>query len=137
MTDSTKHLVVEMTIGMFFYTVVLGILAVIFRKGLVHAGFAAGPVLTGLICGFAADIVMLVHMAYITDRAAASMDAGYANKSTVIHSMIRRVLFIIVLFVLGSRPQIDAVAMIIGALGLKAGALCQPIVHRTFFSGRE
>ena len=50
--------------------------------------------------------------------------------------LIRRVVFIIVLFVLGSRPQIDAVAMIIGALGLKAGALCQPIVHRTFFSGR-
>ena len=64
------------------------------------------------------------------------MDEGYANKSTVIQSMIRRVVFIIVLFVLGSRPQIDAVAMIIGALGLKAGALCQPIVHRTFFSGR-
>ena len=79
---------------------------------------------------------MLIHMAYITERAADSMDEGYANKSTVIQSMIRRVVFIIVLFVLGSRPQIDAVAMIIGALGLKAGALCQPIVHRTFFSGR-
>ena len=86
--------------------------------------------------GFAADVAMLIHMAYITERAADSMDEGYANKSTVIQSMIRRVVFIIVLFVLGSRPQIDAVAMIIGALGLKAGALCQPIVHRTFFSGR-
>ena len=76
---------------------------------------------------------MLIHMARITERAAASMDESYANKTTVVQSMIRRVIFIIVLFFLGSRPQIDAVAMIIGALGLKAGALLQPITHRTLF----
>ena len=136
MTDNTRHLVVEMSIGMLFYTVVLAVLAVVFKGGMARMGFSAGPVLAGLFCGFAADVAMLIHMAYITERAADSMDEGYANKSTVIQSMIRRVVFIIVLFVLGSRPQIDAVAMIIGALGLKAGALCQPIVHRTFFSGR-
>jgi hypothetical protein len=119
-----------------FYTVVLAVLAVVFKGGMARMGFSTGPVLAGLFCGFAADVAMLIHMAYITERAADSMDEGYANKSTVIQSMIRRVVFIIVLFVLGSRPQIDAVAMIIGALGLKAGALCQPIVHRTFFSGR-
>ena len=133
MTDNTRHLVVEMSIGMLFYTVVLAVLAVVFKGGMVRMGFSTGPVVAG---GFAADVAMLIHMAYITERAADSMDEGYANKSTVIQSMIRRVVFIIVLFVLGSRPQIDAVAMIIGALGLKAGALCQPIVHRTFFSGR-
>ena len=136
MTDNTRHLVVEMSIGMLFYTVVLAVLAVVFKGGMARMGFSTGPVLSGLFCGFAADVAMLIHMAYITERAADSMDEGYANKSTVIQSMIRRVVFIIVLFVLGSRPQIDAVAMIIGALGLKAGALCQPIVHRTFFSGR-
>ena len=136
MTDNTRHLVVEMSIGMLFYTVVLAVLAVVFKGGMAGMGFSTGPVLAGLFCGFAADVAMLIHMAYITERAADSMDEGYANKSTVIQSMIRRVVFIIVLFVLGSRPQIDAVAMIIGALGLKAGALCQPIVHRTFFSGR-
>ena len=136
MTDNTRHLVVEMSIGMLFYTVVLAVLAVVFKGGMARMGFSTGPELAGLFCGFAADVAMLIHMAYITERAADSMDEGYANKSTVIQSMIRRVVFIIVLFVLGSRPQIDAVAMIIGALGLKAGALCQPIVHRTFFSGR-
>ena len=136
MTDNTRHLVLEMSIGMLFYTVVLAVLAVVFRGGMARMGFSTGPVIVGLFCGFAADVAMLIHMAYITERAADSMDEGYANKSTVIQSVIRRVVFIIVLFVLGSRPQIDAVAMIIGALGLKAGALCQPIVHRTFFSGR-
>ncbi len=127
MTKSTKQLVLEMSIGMFLYTLVLGILAAVFHSGLERMGFSLLPVLLGLACGFVADVFMLIHMARITERAAASMDESYANKTTVVQSMIRRVVFIIVLFFLGSRPQIDAVAMIIGALGL------QPITHRTLF----
>ena len=133
MTGSTRHLVLEMSIGMFLYTLILGILAAVFHGGLERMGFSLLPVLSGLLCGFAADVFMLIHMAHITERAAASMDESYANKTTVIQSMIRRVIFIVALFFLGSRPQIDAVAMIIGALGLKAGALLQPITHRTLF----
>lgn len=134
MTDSTKQLVLEMSIGMFLYVAVLGILAAVLRDGLAGMGFALFPVLLGLICGFAADVFMLIHMAQVTERVASSMDEGYANKTTVIQSVIRRVIFIIALFTLGSLPQIDAVAMIIGALGLKAGALFQPMIHKTFFS---
>jgi xanthine/uracil permease len=122
---------------MFLYVLILGILAVVFDAGLEQMGFSRIPVLLGLACGFVADVLMLIHMAHITEQVASSMDEGYANKTTVIQSMIRRVIFIIALFFLGSRPQIDAVAMIIGALGLKAGALLQPIVHRTFFADRQ
>ena len=132
MTDSTRHLVLEMSIGMFLYTLILGILAAVFHGGLERMGFSLLPVLLGLLCGFLADVFMLIHMARITERVAASMDESYANKTTVVQSMIRRVVFIAALFFLGSRPQIDAVAMIIGALGLKAGALLQPIVHKAF-----
>lgn len=137
MSRHLKYLVLEMSVGMFAYVSILGTLAVVFRNGLAGAGFLLGPVLVGLFLGFTADVVMLVHMAAITERAADSRDEGYANKATVIQSAIRRVVFIIALFLLGSRPQIDAVAMIIGALGLKAGALLQPTVHRTFFRGNE
>ena len=115
------------------YVMVLGVLAVIFRNSLAGAGVLLNPVLVGLFLGFLADAAMLAHMAVVTERAAESRDESYANKTTMIQSAIRRVVFIVVLVILGSRPQIDAVAMIIGALGLKAGALLQPIVHRTFF----
>ncbi len=137
MSNHLKHLVLEMSVGMSAYVLILGALAVFFRNGLAGAGFSLGPVLAGLFLGFAADVVMLVHMAVITERAADSRDEGYANRTTVVQSAIRRVVFIIALVILGSRPQIDAVAMIIGALGLKAGALLQPTVHRTFFGGQE
>ncbi len=133
MSSHLKRLVLEMSVGMFAYVLFLGVLAVIFRNSLAGAGVFLNPVLVGLFLGFLADAVMLAHMAVVTERAAESRDESYANKTTMIQSAIRRVVFIVVLVILGSRPQIDAVAMIIGALGLKAGALLQPIVHRTFF----
>ena len=141
MSSHIRHLVLEMSIGMFAYVLILGVFAAIFHNGLEHMGFALGPVLLGLFLGFAADVGMLVHMACVTEKAADSQDEVYANKTTMVQSVIRRVVFIAALFILGSRPQVDAVAMIIGALGLKAGAFLQPAVHRTIFGsgnkGRE
>ena len=141
MSSSLKHLVLEMSVGMFAYVLILGVLAVIFQNGLGSMGFLLGPVLVGLFLGFLADVLMLIHMASVTERAADSQDEVYANKTTMVQSVIRRVVFIAALFILGSRPQVDAVAMIIGALGLKAGAFLQPAVHRTIFGsgnkGRE
>lgn len=133
MSSHLKRLVLEMSVGMFAYVLLLGILAFLFQNGLAGIGFLLKPVLAGLFCGFAADVLMLIHMAFVTEKAADSQNEAYANKMTVIQSVIRRIVFIVILFILGSRPQIDAVAMIIGALGLKAGALLQPLVHRTFF----
>ena len=141
MSNHLRHLVLEMSVGMFAYVLILGVLAIIFQNGLGSMGFLLGPVLVGLFLGFLADVLMLIHMASVTERAADSQDEVYANKTTMVQSVIRRVVFIAALFILGSRPQVDAVAMIIGALGLKAGAFLQPAVHRTIFGsgnkGRE
>ena len=141
MSNHLRHLVLEMSVGMFAYVLILGVLAVIFQNGLGSIGFLLGPVLVGFFLGFLADVLMLIHMASVTERAADSQDEVYANKTTMVQSVIRRVVFIAALFILGSRPQVDAVAMIIGALGLKAGAFLQPAVHRTIFGsgnkGRE
>lgn len=134
MSKETKRLVLEMSVGMLCYVLILGVGAWFLRRSM---GFAMRPVLFGLAAGFASDVIMLVHMAYITERVADSMDPAYAQKTTVIHSMVRKIVFIIVLVFLGTRPQIDAVAMIIGALGLKAGAFLQPVIHRAFSRGAE
>ena len=129
MTKETKNLVLEMSVGMLCYVFILGIGAWCLHY---KAEFAIQPVFLGLAAGFAADVLMLIHMAYITERAIDSMDPAYAQKTTVIHTMVRKIVFIVILLFLGSRPQIDAVAMIIGALGLKAGAFLQPMIHRAF-----
>lgn len=126
MPKNMIRLVLEMSVGMLCYVLLMGFLGWLLHDSL---GFALSPVLLGLAAGFVSDVLMLVHMAYITERVADSMDESYANKTTVIHAMIRKVVFIVVLVILGTRPQINPVAMIFGALGLKAGAFLQPIVH--------
>ena len=136
MTKEIRRLVAEMCVGMFLYVLALGILAVIFRRGLAGMGFVLGPVLVGLLAGFLADVAMLIHMAVVAERATDSRDEAYANRITVVQSVLRKAVFVAVLFFLGSRPQVDAVAMIIGALGLKMGAFLQPAVHR-FISGGD
>lgn len=134
MSKETKSLVLEMSAGMLAYVLILGAGAFLLHRIL---GFEMGPVILGLTAGFLSDVLMLVHMAYITQRAADSMDPGYAQKTTVIHSIVRKIVFIAVLIFLGTRPWVNPVAMIIGALGLKAGALLQPVVHRAFSRGAE
>ncbi len=137
MTKSTKHLIVEMSIGMLVYIAVLAVLAVIFQNTLAGWGFELSPVLVGLVCGFIADVMMLIHMAIIIERVASSKDEGYATKMVAAQAGLRRIVFIVALLVIGTRPQVDIVAMIIGSLGLQAGAMLQPLVHRTFFSNYE
>lgn len=134
MTKETKRLMLEMVVGMLGYELVLAVIAWLF-----HGSFeyAMGPVLLGLAAGFAADVLMLIHMGYLMERVADSMDAAYAQKITTIHSILRKVVFIVVLIFLGTRPGINVVAMIIGALGLKFGALLQPPVHKAFLKGTK
>lgn len=134
MSKETKTLVLEMSVGVLCYELILVVISWLFYLKL---KFLLGPVILGLAAGFLSDIFMLIHMAYITERAADSMDEAYANKTTLIHATIRKVAFIVVLVFLGTRPQINAVAMIIGALGLKAGALLQPVVHKVFSHRRK
>lgn len=126
MSKDIKRLVLEMSAGMLCYVLILGLLAWMFHGML---GIALGPALTGLAAGYLADVAMLIHMAVITERVADSMEEAYANKTTLVHAMVRKVIFIIVLLFLGTRPQINPVAMILGALGLKAGAFLQPLVR--------
>lgn len=129
MSKEIRRLVLEMSVGMACYELILGAAAWFFHKLM---EFAIKPVWLGLLAGFLCDVLMLIHMAYITERTADSMDEGYANKTTVVHAMIRKVIFIAVLLLLAVTTQINEVAMIIGALALKTGAYLQPVVHKIF-----
>ena len=55
MSNHLRHLVLEMSVGMFAYVLILGVLAVIFQNGLGSMGFLLGPVLVGLFLGGRAD----------------------------------------------------------------------------------
>ena len=116
-----------MSAGIIFYNVILVILAVLL---LPKVSYPVGPVIMGLVVGAAGAICMLIHMAVMTERVLDSGSESYANKFTVAQSMLRKLVFVAVLLICWKVLKIDLLAAVIGAMGMKAGAYLQPLVHR-------
>ena len=127
LSKSTKRLLAEMSAGIIFYNVILVILAVLL---LPQVSYPVVQVIMGLVVGAAGAICMLIHMAVMTERVLDSGSESYANKFTVAQSMLRKLVFVAVLLICWKVLKIDLLAAVIGAMGMKAGAYLQPLVHR-------
>lgn len=135
MSRETKRLVAEMSVGAGLFglaaAMIIGIVCWV-------TGRPVWPELLGLLTGVAASIVMLIHMAVITERVIDSRDAGYANRTTLIHAMIRKVVLVVLIVIVWYAPGIDVLTMILGAFALKAGAYLQPQIHKlSIFERKE
>ena len=75
-------------------------------------------------------MMMLVHMAVITERALDSQSENYASKLTVAQNLLRKVMFVAALFFFWRVLKIDLLAAVLGAMGMKAGAYLQPLVRK-------
>ena len=131
----TRRLILEMSVGVILYNVVLSVLAWIFHPKLEQIlqpwyPAEAMPVVLGLMLGAAGAVLMLIHMAVMTERVLESRNEAYANKTTVMHSMIRKLVFVAALIFFWNWFRINLLAMVIGAMGMKAGAYLQPLIHK-------
>ena len=128
-SKETKKLIKEMSVGIVLYNLVLSILGFMLMK---YLDKPVIPVMGGIFFGTVSAIVMIVHMGITTERTIASRNEAYANKNTVLHSLLRKGLYIAALAVAWYYLKFDLLAMIIATMGMKAGAYLQPWVHRTF-----
>lgn len=131
----TRRLILEMSVGVILYNVVLSVLAWIFHPKLEQIlqpwyPAEAMPVVLGLMLGAAGAVLMLIHMAVMTERVLESRNEAYANKTTVMHGMIRKLVFVAALIFFWNWFRINLLAMVIGAMGMKAGAYLQPLIHK-------
>ncbi|MCI8764126.1 MAG: hypothetical protein HFG58_06080 [Lachnospiraceae bacterium] len=129
LSRSTRKLLFEMSVGIVLYNLLLGVLAWVFLPGI---SYPVLPVLGGLLAGAVGAILMLIHMALTTERALESQNESYASRTTIIQSMIRKVVLVAALFCCWRVFRVDLLAMVIGAMGMKAGAYLQPLIHRIF-----
>lgn len=129
LSRSTKRLLVEMSIGIILYNLLLGVLAWVF---LPRTSYPVWPVLWGLLAGAVGAVLMLIHMAVTTERALESQNESYASKTTIVQSLIRKVVLVAALMFCWRVFRVDLLAMVIGAMGMKAGAYLQPLIHRIF-----
>lgn len=129
LSKPTKRLICEMSVGILVYNAVLILFAVLF---LPRFAYPVVPVLIGLAVGAAGAVLMLIHMAVTAERVLDVGSESYANKNTVLHSMIRKMVFIAAIFFCWRVFHADLLAAVIGAMGMKAGAYLQPLVHKAF-----
>lgn len=127
LSRSTKRLLVEMSIGIILYNLLLGVLAWVILSG---TSYQVSSVLWGLSAGAVGAILMLIHMAVIMERALDSQNESYANKTTIVQGMIRKVVLVAVLLLCWRVFRVNPLAMVIGIMGMKAGAYLQPLIHR-------
>lgn len=127
LSRSTKRLLVEMSIGIILYNLLLGVLAWVILSG---TSYQVSSVLWGLSAGAVGAILMLIHMAVIMERALDSQNESYANKTTVVQGMIRKVVLVAALLLCWRVFRVNPLAMVIGIMGMKAGAYLQPLIHK-------
>lgn len=127
LTKPTRKLVLEMSVGIVFQNVILAVLAVIF---LPRFDYPVNSVLLGLVLGTAAAVIMLLHMALMTEKAVGSQDESYANKMVVAQGTLRKLVFIVAVVVCWKVLKADLLAMVVGTTGMKIGAYLQPLVHK-------
>ena len=115
----TKRLLLEMSVGVILWNVILAVLAVLFLPGF---SYPVVPVILGLIVGAAGAMMMLVHMAVITERALDSQSENYASKLTVAQNLLRKVMFVAALFFFWRVLKIDLLSGVI-IMGLWYGMM--------------
>lgn len=134
LSRSTKRLLVEMSIGIILYNLLLGVLAWVF---LPRTSYPVWPVLWGLLAGAVGAVLMLIHMAVTTERALESQNESYASKTTIVQSLIRKVVLVAALMFCWRVFRVDLLAVVIGIMGMKAGAYLQPLIHKMFTKEEE
>lgn len=134
LTRKSKRLILEMSVGIALYNLVLGILAWVL---LPKTSYPVLPAVKGLFVGALGAVLMLVHMAVMTERVLDSQNENYANRTTVVHGILRKLVFVAAILACWKWFQVDLLAAVIGAMGMKAGAYLQPLVHKVSSRGEE
>lgn len=131
MGKETKNLVLEVSSGIVIFTLAAMLAALIV--------YPQASVFAGLLLGMVLALAMFFSMAVVLESSMKREDSRVVQKWTVVSSVIRyAVLFaVLVIVVVWFPDRINAVALVIGVLGLKAGAYLQPVIHKLVSRGKK
>lgn len=123
MKAEIKSLIKEVTVGIILYNGLLAAIALII--------YPSSKVFLGLAVGMSVALLMFIHMTVTFQQAMAQGDEMAAKRKTTVGVIFRSLIYILLLVViLWKVPQINILAVALGAMGLKAAAYSQPYIHR-------
>lgn len=124
MGKETKNLMLEVSAGIVFFTAAAMVVAFLV--------YPDRTVFAGLLLGMIIAMAMFLSMALVLERSMKTEDPKTVQKRSVISAVIRYLLLIVILVTVIIRFSnwFNPVAVVIGVLGLKAGAFLQPAIHK-------
>lgn len=124
MGKETKNLMLEVSAGIVFFTAAAMVVAFLV--------YPDRTVFAGLLLGMIIAMAMFLSMALVLERSMKTEDPKTVQKQSVISAVIRYLLLIVILVTVIIRFSnwFNPVAVVIGVLGLKAGAFLQPAIHK-------
>lgn len=124
MGKETKNLMLEVSAGILFFTAAAMVVAFFM--------YPDRTVFAGLLLGMIIAMAMFLSMALVLERSMKTEDPKTVQKRSVISAVIRYLLLIVILVTVIIRFSnwFNPVAVVIGVLGLKAGAFLQPAIHK-------
>ena len=123
--DQVKKTIHGFLIGIGVYAIVMEIVGVFLSKDL----FAYTA---GLVLGIMVAIFLLIHMAKTLDRVL-DLSKGEATKKNRLYWFIRFIVMLVALVIGLSVKSINFIAVIIGLMGLKVGALIAPFFLKRIY----
>ena len=127
MNKDLKKTVLQMSIGIILYEISLIALAFFLHNYLAYTFLS---LVLGILIGSVAAIIMVIDMARVTYDVICSNDASYANRKTVVRSIVRKVILVLIIVVFWNSRYVNVLAIVFATLGIKFGAYMVPIIKR-------
>lgn len=111
-----RSMVMRILAGCILYNLILVLAALLF--------YPRRTVLAGIIVGMTAAVLMTIHMAYSVSAAMKTGNPEAVRHRVTISSTLRKTVFAIVflIVVIKFSNLVNPLALVVGAMGLKAGA---------------
>lgn len=127
MNKDLKKTVLQMSIGIILYEISLVVLAFFLHNYLAYTFLS---LVLGILIGSVAAIIMVIDMARVTYDVICSNDTSYANRKTVVRSIVRKVILVLIIVVFWNSRYVNVLAIVFATLGIKFGAYMVPIIKR-------
>ena len=127
MNKDLKKTVLQMSIGIILYEISLVALAFFLHNYLAYTFLS---LVLGILIGSVAAIIMVIDMARVTYDVICSNDTSYANRKTVVRSIVRKVILVLIIVVFWNSRYVNVLAIVFATLGIKFGAYMVPIIKR-------
>ena len=118
-----KKTILEISIGIILYELILSVVFIIFSDMI---GYTRSSLLAGTAVGTVMCFAVLIDMGLTAEDAVASTNENYARNKTIIHMFARRIIIIAAAVIFWKSSYVNIAAMISALLGLKPGVYMQP-----------